>query len=381
MRPRTRRRARRPPPLSRTGAGRACSSSSRCSAATGGRCAWTAAAAAAAGGGKGGRVYNNGGYGGRLGQQQAMYPLSPQHLQAFQQPFFMPAGTPVFYPPTAYGLPMAAAVNAPSLGQIEGAVQRQIEYYFSVENLCKDVFLRKKMDGGGWIPTAVIASFNRVRMLTPDLAVILEALRDSMLVETSGDLLSIRARDGWAQWVLPPEERDPLRACAQSGRVGAVAQRRCGARAPAHAARRRARPPPPIVARSRSGGAGSADTGTHGPGSDSGRGSGKGGAASRKAFASAPVTPNALAAPPPVSLGQAAERAVRAAGEAQQREGTPAAAPSDEGAAPASSAATPAESSFEADAAAGEAAEAAPASTAAAGGAHAPAPRCRLPGR
>ena len=59
----------------------------------------------------------------------------------------MPTATPVFYPPTAYGLPMAAAANAPSLGQIKDAVRRQIEYYFSPDNLRKDMFLRRKVPG------------------------------------------------------------------------------------------------------------------------------------------------------------------------------------------------------------------------------------------
>ena len=31
----------------------------------------------------------------------------------------------------------------------------QIEYYFSVDNLVKDVFLRSKMDDNGWIAMSV----------------------------------------------------------------------------------------------------------------------------------------------------------------------------------------------------------------------------------
>jgi len=34
-------------------------------------------------------------------------------------------------------------------------VRLQIEYYFSVDNLVKDVFLRSKMDDQGWIATSV----------------------------------------------------------------------------------------------------------------------------------------------------------------------------------------------------------------------------------
>ena len=157
---------------------------------------------------KGGRGSGNGNLGYINRTATSVYPTAAQ-LQGYQQqPLFFPTVSQMYYPPTAYGLPVTPTVNAPSLGQIEEAVRRQIEYYFSVENLCKDMFLRKKMDGEGWIPTAVIASFNRVRMLTPDLAIILRALRDSPVVETSADQLSIRARDAWRNWVLPEEERD-----------------------------------------------------------------------------------------------------------------------------------------------------------------------------
>ena len=42
----------------------------------------------------------------------------------------------------------------------------QIEYYFSVDNLVKDVFLRSKMDDHGWIAIsvrllAVVAAYRR----------------------------------------------------------------------------------------------------------------------------------------------------------------------------------------------------------------------------
>ena len=35
------------------------------------------------------------------------------------------------------------------------------EYYFSTENLTKDIFLRRKMDPEGCIPLSLIATFNR----------------------------------------------------------------------------------------------------------------------------------------------------------------------------------------------------------------------------
>lgn len=53
------------------------------------------------------------------------------------------------------------------------------EYYFSVENLCNDMFLRQQMNADGYLPLSFIANFNRVRTLTNDLALIGRALDDS----------------------------------------------------------------------------------------------------------------------------------------------------------------------------------------------------------
>ena len=38
-------------------------------------------------------------------------------------------------------------------------VQTQIEYYFSIDNLCKDMFLRKHMDSQGLVFLNTIAQF------------------------------------------------------------------------------------------------------------------------------------------------------------------------------------------------------------------------------
>lgn len=48
------------------------------------------------------------------------------------------------------------------------------EYYFSVENLVRDVYIRKQMDAQGFVHLAILANFNRVRALTTDLEQIKE---------------------------------------------------------------------------------------------------------------------------------------------------------------------------------------------------------------
>ncbi|KAL3696037.1 hypothetical protein R1sor_010113 [Riccia sorocarpa] len=117
--------------------------------------------------------------------------------------YYVPAGSAAPGRAAAYFTPPAGSViaadNAMALRHL---VVKQIEYYFSIENLCRDIFLRSKMDEQGFIPVAVIANFNRVKMLTGDTALILDALRShSSLVEVQDDKL--RKREDWANWILP----------------------------------------------------------------------------------------------------------------------------------------------------------------------------------
>ena len=154
--------------------------------------------------GRGGR----GGGSGYRQQQQSQYQRMPAQSLAPQQVYY-PVSSTMYYPPAAFGMPATLpGLPAISQEQLLLAVRQQIEYYFSVANLVKDVFLRSKMNEEGWIALHVIASFNRVRMLTPDLAMIMEALTDSSTVELSGDNLFIRPRGGYQQWVLPEAQRD-----------------------------------------------------------------------------------------------------------------------------------------------------------------------------
>lgn len=86
------------------------------------------------------------------------------------------------------------------------------EYYFSLENMCKDMFLRKHMDSKGFVFLNVIADFNRIKHLTTDLELIKLVCFQSRAIEfrvgrDGKDRL--RAREGWEQWILPMAERDP----------------------------------------------------------------------------------------------------------------------------------------------------------------------------
>jgi la-related protein 1 len=102
---------------------------------------------------------------------------------------------------------LSGSLGAPGKEQILAAVRQQVEYYFSVENLVKDVFLRSKMDAEGWIPLPVIAGFNRIRMMTPEPATVLEAITGSLIVEIrevgGADGFRMRKMTDWKAWVVP----------------------------------------------------------------------------------------------------------------------------------------------------------------------------------
>ena len=86
------------------------------------------------------------------------------------------------------------------------------EYYFSVGNLCKDMFLRKNMDSQGFVFLHVVQNFNRIKKLTEDLDLIRFVCARSQSIElrTGPDGLDrVRKAGDWQQWVLNMEERDP----------------------------------------------------------------------------------------------------------------------------------------------------------------------------
>ncbi|CAO3595547.1 unnamed protein product [Absidia cylindrospora] len=98
-----------------------------------------------------------------------------------------------YYPAPAY-----VNVDAETL---KSYIVQQIEYYFSIDNLCKDMFLRGKMDSEGYVDFKLLANFNRIRGLTTDLDMIHSALKDSQQLQVTAG--KIRKREGWEHWVIP----------------------------------------------------------------------------------------------------------------------------------------------------------------------------------
>ncbi|PNH07979.1 La-related protein 1 [Tetrabaena socialis] len=181
-----------------------------------GRGRGTAAGRGGGGGGGAGGAYHASGAGTSQAQTSTnamgpyiSAPLPPTAQQQAQAQYSYPgyyAGG-MFYPTAPYGA-VGTADKAQTKAMLTEAVRKQIDYYFSVENLCKDIFLRSKMDDNGWIPLAVVANFNRVRILTLDWTLIVDAIADSPIIEVSTDSTMLRARDNWDRWILPTQQRD-----------------------------------------------------------------------------------------------------------------------------------------------------------------------------
>ncbi|KAK1262412.1 hypothetical protein QJS04_geneDACA001243 [Acorus gramineus] len=154
-----------------------------------------------------------------------MNEMGPVQYYYFDQRLsYVPPGPTFFSPPVDY--------------ELIAKLTKQIDYYFSDENLFKDTYLKKHMNEEGWVPISLIAGFNRVvkgpmrikchtrhfpnlrartlarvfllrhwaqevKQLTTDNQIIFNALRASAVVEVQGDM--IRRRYDWKKWLLDPE--------------------------------------------------------------------------------------------------------------------------------------------------------------------------------
>ncbi|TVY81575.1 putative HTH La-type RNA-binding protein [Lachnellula suecica] len=90
-------------------------------------------------------------------------------------------------------------------------VTMQLEYYFSIDNLCKDVYLRSHMDSQGFVFLSFIGNFKRIQALTQDFEMVRYACQESETIDyVTGDdgIDRVRRAEGWEKWVRPVEDRD-----------------------------------------------------------------------------------------------------------------------------------------------------------------------------
>lgn len=157
--------------------------------------------------------------GGRGGSQRSqsipnssMYSRFPPNSNAASQQMApIQNSGPVFdYQPMP---PMTAMPFNPYMDQysVLAMVTMQLEYYFSIDNLCKDVYLRKHMDSQGFVFLSFIAGFKRIQALTQDFELLRFACQESELIDIiKGDdgVDRLRRQEGWEKWVLTMDERD-----------------------------------------------------------------------------------------------------------------------------------------------------------------------------
>jgi len=141
---------------------------------------------------------------GRLTNGYAGQPLTP--LQSFVGASGQLYDFSNMYPMTA--VPFSQFVDPFGLSSL---VRSQLEYYFSIDNLIKDVYLRSHMDSKGFVLLSFIAQFNRLKQLTTDIELIKLAIQQSNEIEHkmgSDGKDRLRKREDWEKWVLPMNERD-----------------------------------------------------------------------------------------------------------------------------------------------------------------------------
>uniref|UniRef100_A0A3B4ZQ77 La-related protein 4-like n=1 Tax=Stegastes partitus TaxID=144197 RepID=A0A3B4ZQ77_9TELE len=63
------------------------------------------------------------------------------------------------------------------------SLKKELEFYFSRENLSKDLYLMSQMDSDQFVPIWTIASMEGIKVLTTDMDLILDVLRSSPMVQ------------------------------------------------------------------------------------------------------------------------------------------------------------------------------------------------------
>ncbi|KAL0657473.1 hypothetical protein Bca4012_078058 [Brassica carinata] len=101
--------------------------------------------------------------------------------------------------------PVETEVAVVSNDELKQKIIRQVEYYFSDENLPTDKFLLNAMKKNkkGFVPISSIATFHKMKKLTRDLDLIVSALKESSFLVVSSDGKKVKRLSPL------PEARDP----------------------------------------------------------------------------------------------------------------------------------------------------------------------------
>lgn len=94
------------------------------------------------------------------------------------------------------------------------SLSAQLSWYFSIQNLCRDMYLRTNMDSQGFVPLSLIAGFNRVGSLLQNTNNPVQYVRQACLTLTDVEFVvgddnieRLRTSHNPRHWVLPMEDR------------------------------------------------------------------------------------------------------------------------------------------------------------------------------
>lgn len=132
---------------------------------------------------------------GRSGRGSVMQATPTWHMDPAMQPMGAIPPQPYYYENSI--LPM---------------LNKQLQYYFSVNNLLKDSYLRRCMDSQGYVFLDVILSFQRIQQLTNDVNLVRMACVSCPEIELVTGMEDHRDRirrvKGWQEFVYPPGSRN-----------------------------------------------------------------------------------------------------------------------------------------------------------------------------
>ncbi|KAK5577985.1 hypothetical protein RB653_002933 [Dictyostelium firmibasis] len=102
---------------------------------------------------------------------------------------------------------------------IKKSIQSQVQYYFSEENLRRDVYLRCNMDEEGWVSISFICGFNRMRSF--DIPTVIETLKSLNSLELDLQNSRVRLLDSSSRklWILTQEIKEGFLEGIEQGKV------------------------------------------------------------------------------------------------------------------------------------------------------------------
>lgn len=111
---------------------------------------------------------------------------------------------------------------------LRACIRTQLEYYFSLENLCRDIYLRLNMNAEGWIDLSFISGFNRVKILTVDQDLLADVLMNECgeLIEFNPETRQLRKREDWGLWVYPEDVKLAMKADFEQKKAAGLATSR-----------------------------------------------------------------------------------------------------------------------------------------------------------